>query len=56
MSQRRLETFPDLPRPLGTPKRRYTKGYCFVKQSDFHDFKVRNSGRRFKVGPSIFLA
>ena len=32
MSQRRLETFPDLPRPLGTSRTSYKKSYLFVKK------------------------
>ena len=35
MSQRRLETFPDLPRRLGTSRTSYKKSYVCVKKVTF---------------------
>ena len=44
MSQRRLETFPDLPRPLGTSRTSYKKSYVFVKKVTFLKICSRTLG------------
>ena len=46
MSQRRLETFPDLPRPLGTSRTSYKKSYVLVKRVTFLLKKTKKSTKK----------
>ena len=57
MSQRRLETFPDLPRPLGTSRTSYKKSY-FLTNKIFFVYDVlgvpRGLGRSGNVSKRLW--